>query len=202
MADDWRIRVHVPVQHHAHGLLDRFRSSLHDGETGELARELEERRLVVSHDEDDVFIYAGSRSDAEAARPLVETLVREHEIDADVGPVEQWLADEERWDHARPDEEDVDEDLLDRGFAPWQVRIECETHEQAVELAEQLEQEGWGVTRRWKYVVAGVESEDEARELAKRFHGEVEIGGELLWETMPGNPFAVFGGLGSAGTPF
>jgi hypothetical protein len=50
--------------------------------------------------------------------------------------------------------------------------------------------------------VAGVESEDEARELAKRFHGEVEIGGELLWETLPGNPFAVFGGLGSTGAPF
>jgi hypothetical protein len=198
--DDWRIRVHVPERGHAHGLLDRLRSELH-GETRDLARELEQRRLVVSYDEDDVFVYAGSRSDADAARTVVESLVREHELEAEVGPVEQWLRDDERWDHELPDE-GVDEDLLERGFAPWQVRIECATHEEAVELADRLEAEGWGVTRRWKYVVAGVESEEEARELAKRFHGEVEIGGELLWETMPGNPFAVFGGLGSAGTPF
>jgi hypothetical protein len=33
-----------------------------------------------------------------------------------------------------------------------------------------------------------------------RAHGEVEPGGELVWETVPGNPFAVFGGMGGAGT--
>jgi hypothetical protein len=201
MADDWRIRIRFPAQEHAHGLLHRLRSELH-GETGELAKELEKRRLVATHDEDDVFVYAGARAEAEAARTVVESLVREHELEAEVGPVEQWLPDEERWDHEAQEDEDVDEDLLERGFAPWQVRIESDTHEEAVELADRLEQEGWGITRRWKYVVAGVESEDEARELAKRFHGEVEIGGELLWETLPGNPFAVFGGLGSTGAPF
>ena len=37
--------------------------------------------------------------------------------------------------------------------------------------------------------------------LAARVHGEVEPGGELVWETVPGNPFAVFGGLGGSGTP-
>jgi hypothetical protein len=35
---------------------------------------------------------------------------------------------------------------------------------------------------------------------APRAHGEVEPGGELVWETVPGNPFAVFGGMGGAGT--
>ena len=40
-----------------------------------------------------------------------------------------------------------------------------------------------------------------AQELARRLHGEVEPGGELVWETTPGNPFAIFGGLGGAGTP-
>jgi hypothetical protein len=32
-------------------------------------------------------------------------------------------------------------------------------------------------------------------------HGEVEPGSGLVWETVPGNPFAVFGGLGGSGTP-
>ena len=34
-----------------------------------------------------------------------------------------------------------------------------------------------------------------AEALAKRVHGAVEPGGSLVWETVPGNPFAVFGGI-------
>jgi len=44
-------------------------------------------------------------------------------------------------------------------------------------------------------------SEQEARQLAERLHGEVEAGGELVYEAAPQNPFAIFGGLGGSGTP-
>ena len=40
------------------------------------------------------------------------------------------------------------------------------------------------------------DTREEADALAERVHGEVEAGGELVWEVMPQNPFAVFGGLG------
>jgi hypothetical protein len=50
-------------------------------------------------------------------------------------------------------------------------------------------------------VIAGTASREEAQGLAQRLHGEVEPGGELVWAATPGNPFAVFGGLGGAGTP-
>lgn len=50
--------------------------------------------------------------------------------------------------------------------------------------------------RRWRYLIAGASSEEQARELAQRLHGEVEPGGELVWEVAPQNPFAIFGGLG------
>ena len=43
--------------------------------------------------------------------------------------------------------------------------------------------------------------EDIRAALAERLHGEVEAGGELVYEALPQNPFAVFGGLGGAGTP-
>ena len=71
----------------------------------------------------------------------------------------------------------------------------------AKELALRLEADGHGVVRRWSYVIAGVETREEAERLARSLHGEVEPGGELVWETVPGNPFAVFGGLGGDGTP-
>jgi hypothetical protein len=51
--------------------------------------------------------------------------------------------------------------------------------------------------RRWRYVIAGTESRQQAEELAARVQGEVEPGGELVWEVAPANPFALFlGGLG------
>ena len=53
------------------------------------------------------------------------------------------------------------------------------------------------VVRRWNYVIAGTATREEAAELAARLHGEVEPGGELVWEARPSNPFAVFGGMGS-----
>jgi hypothetical protein len=194
--DDWRIRIEVEEEH-AHGLLDRLRA----GEAFELAQELAQRRLVVSRDDDEIFVYAGSRGDADAARATVEALVQEHGLHATVGPVEHWLLNEERWDHESPNDT-VEGDVLERGFAPWEVRIPCRSRHEARELASRLESEGYGVERRWSYVIAGVDSEEEARELAARLHGEVEAGGELVWETVPGNPFAVFGGLGGTGTPF
>jgi hypothetical protein len=54
------------------------------------------------------------------------------------------------------------------------------------------------VVRRWSYVIAGTETREQADKLAQSLHGQVEAGGELVWETLPSNPFAVFGGLGGA----
>jgi hypothetical protein len=50
-------------------------------------------------------------------------------------------------------------------------------------------------------VIVGATSEEEAEELAKRLHGVPEASGQLVYEALPQNPFAIFGGLGGAGTP-
>jgi hypothetical protein len=198
MKDDWRIVIEVE-EAEAHGLFDRLKGTL-SPDASELAAELQQRRLAVSQDGDEIFVYAGTRLEAQTAKDLIESVAAEHEINATVGPVEHWLADEERWDH-EPNGT-ADEELLDEGFAPWEVRIPCSSHHEANELADKLEQEGYGVTRRWSYVIAGTATEEEAKALAERLHGTVEGGGEIVWETAPGNPWAVFGGLGGAGTPF
>ncbi len=109
--------------------------------------------------------------------------------------VEHWLTDDDRWDD-EPEAPDVEEELAARGYAPWEVRVECASHDEADQLADSLETEGYEVERRWTYLVVGVATRKEAEALAARVHGEVEAGGELVWEVMPQNPFAVFGGLG------
>ena len=69
---------------------------------------------------------------------------------------------------------------------------------EADDLAEQLRGEGYDVSRTFTYVIAGTRTREEAAELARRVHGEVEPGGELVYEVRPQNPFAVVRGLAAA----
>jgi hypothetical protein len=198
--DDYRIRIEVDEEEHAAGLLERLGLDL-DHDARELAKELEGHRLAVSRDDEELFVYAQSRQQAEQARAVVESVAREAGVDVRVGDVERWLPEEERWS-GEPHEPDLEEDALGRGFAPWEVRVERDSHTEARELADRLESEGYGVVRRFRYVLVGVATEEEARELARRLHGQAEPGGELVWEVSPQNPFAIFGGIGGTGAPF
>jgi hypothetical protein len=196
MADDWRIRIDVEDKGN---VLERLGLEL-GGEADALAEELEKRRLAVSRDDDEVFVYASSQGEAVRAGEIIASVLKEQGIDAETSRIEHWLEHEERWDDEAPGET-WEEEELDRGFAPWEVRVSLPSHHDARALAETLEGEGYSVERRWRYLIVGTASKDDAEALAARVHGEVEPGGELVWETVPRNPFAIFGGLGGAGTP-
>jgi hypothetical protein len=195
--DDYRIRIEVGE--HADSLPERLGLELND-EAAELARELEKRRLVVSRDGDEIFVYASTPAEAERARSVIQAVLNDLGVAAATGPVERWLPDEERWDHEPPDET-WEEEELEHGHAPWEVRVQARSRDDARALEEQLEAEGYPVVRLFNHLVIGAASREDAEALAARVHGEVEPGGALIWETVPGNPFAVFGGLGGSGTP-
>jgi hypothetical protein len=191
--DDWRIRIELEPEH-AGGFLGRLGGGL-GSRARDLANELEAARLAVSRDDDTLFVYAATRAQARDAQQIVEAELEEAKVEPITVKLEHWLADEERWDD-EPKGETWEEEVLDEGYSPWEVRIECESHDAAEALADQLEQQGLSVARRWKYVVAGTATEEEAQALATRLHGEVEAGGEVVYESMPNNPFSIFGGLG------
>jgi hypothetical protein len=191
--DDWRIRIELPDEEGAAGFLDRLGLTRTDAE--ELADELREHRLAVSQDGDTVFVYAATGMQAEQASRVVEQELRDAGLTPGRFVTERWLREEERWDD-EPDTPDAEEDLLRRGYAPWEVRVECDSLGQAHDLAEQLRGEGYDVSRTFTYVIAGTADREQAVELARRVHGRVEPGGELVYEVQPSNPFAVFGGLG------
>jgi hypothetical protein len=190
--DDWRIRIELEGDR-AGGFLERLGLDL-GSRARELAEELERDRLPVSRDGDTIFVYAPTRLQARQAQKVIEAELEEAGIKPLVVRLEHWLADEERWDD-EPKHETWEEELREEGYAPWEVRVECKTHDEADALADRLEQEGYDVIRRWRYLIVGAAAREEAEELARRLHGEVEPGGELVWETLPRNPFAVFGGL-------
>jgi hypothetical protein len=191
--DDWRIRIELEEEE-ARGFLERLGIDL-GSRAKELAEELELDRLAVSHDADTVFVYTASAAEAAQAQTVVEAELAESGIHAREVRLEHWLDGDDRWD-SEPDVPDVEEELVSRGFAPWEVRVECDSHERADDLADRLEGEGYDVVRRWTYLIVGTRTREEADALAKRVGGDVEAGGELVWEVMPRNPFAVFGGLG------
>ncbi|MGH3001081.1 MAG: hypothetical protein ACRDM1_00160 [Gaiellaceae bacterium] len=195
--DDWRLRVEL-AEAGTGGLLERL--GLFDSNARDLADELRDRRLAVTEDDGVVFVYASSSLGLAPAKRAIELELDELGVHAGSIATEHWLHDEERWDD-EPAAPDDDAGVLAEGYAPWEVRIPCRDHRAARALADRLEAEGYGIVRRWSYVIAGCASREQADELAERLHGEVEPGGELVWETVPGNPFAVFGGMGDAGGP-
>jgi hypothetical protein len=195
MRDDWRIRIVLPEEAQAESLLGRLGLDLGTDEAKRLAQGLAGRRLAVSRDGNELFVYASTPAEAERARGIVEAELADEGVEASTSTVECWLHDEERWT-GEPPQETWEEEEIERGYAPWEVRVERATHAEARELADELEREGYDVVRRWRFLIVGTGSEEEARELAHRVHGEVEPGGELVWEVTPQNPFAVFGGLG------
>ena len=199
MNDDWRIRVDLE-EGRAESTLERLGLDL-SFEARRLAEDLEGRRLVVSRDDETLFVYAGSRAEAERARDIIEAELRETGAQGRVGSIEHWLAEEDRWDDEAPEEFKAEQEVLNEGLSPWEVRLEADTPEAAETLAAKLAADGYRVVRRYRYVLVGADSEEAARELAKRLHGEVEASGELVYETLPQNPFVIFGGLGGSGTP-
>jgi hypothetical protein len=192
--DDWRIRIELPDEAGARDFLGRL--GLRQSGAEELADELREHRLAVSRDDGTVFVYAATGMQAEQAARIVESELNDQGLTPSRFVTEHWLHDDERWDD-EPEQPDAEEELLQRGYAPWEVRVEAGSLREAHDLAEQLRSEGYDVSRTFTYVIAGARSREEAVDLARRVHGEVEPGGELVYEVQPQNPFAIFGGLGT-----
>jgi hypothetical protein len=213
MADDWRVTVTL-AEGPGEGLLGLLgEHSLEDE-----ARELLGGRAAVSADNSHVFVYTDTEDAArEALRILTELLETEKrrasfEIARWHPVAEEWLspdvplpATDEEIEHERDlleAEETADSEAS--GLAEWEVRLDLPSHRDAVELAEQLSAAGYSLTRRWTYLLVGARNEEEAQELAVRLKDEapagtklhVQPGGDVVWELMPANPFAIFGGLG------
>jgi hypothetical protein len=193
MAEDWRITIEVDGAKEITGRLGDLGE-----EAARLAEDLKGRKLSVSCDDETVFVYANSQKDAETARVVVEAELTANGVGAKTSKVEHWLDAEERWDD-EPPAETWEQEELDEGYAPWEVRVACASREQAEDLAAQLETEGYKPLRHSHFLIVGAASHEDAEALATRLHGEVEVGGQVVLEAQTEgwlrNPFRFFGGL-------
>jgi hypothetical protein len=212
MNDDWRLAVEA--QGAGSAMVERLASRELEHDLGEAFGET----VIVSHEGDTVYLYAGSRAQAERAGALVERLAAEHGWTVS-SQLTHWHPEAEEWED--PDaplpadeasrraehEEAIAQERAEvraQGEPLFEVRVDLDSHHDAVRFAELLEAEGLPAVRRWKYLVVGAPDEDAARALADRLREEaprgsevtVEGSGQVAWAERPANPFAIFGGLG------
>jgi hypothetical protein len=211
MADDWRVIVDFDEEGDGTAFTEWLAALRLEGQERDRLGD----RVAVSREGSRVFLYTDSE---ERARSVLETaqsegrsarliLERWHPVAADWRdasvPLPQTEAEVEA-ERLELQEREAAESLA-TGWAQWEVRIELGSHEDTVALADRLEAEGNPVVRRHTFLLVGALNEDDAHALAQRLEGEVpegariqvEPGGGLVWEVMPSNPFAVFGGLGT-----
>lgn len=210
VSDDWRLRIELASAGQAAKLSDLLTSE-------ELEHDLDAAfadRVAVSLDGAEVFCYAGSREQAQRARGLIEGLAQRHGWPATV-ELARWHPVAERWEDpdaplpagdapGEPEHEErierEREESARHGYPDYEVHVRCHSHQLARELSERLEREGIPNVRRWNYVVVGATDEDAAGALAQRLRGEAGESAAVTIEdntlVLPGNPFAVLGGLG------
>jgi hypothetical protein len=210
--DDWRLQIEAGDAGEA--MVEKLNSR-------ELEHDLDEAfgdTVIVSRDGEVIFLYAGTREQAEAAGALVAKLAQQNDWSLSA-ELTRWHPDAQEWEG--PDvplprnetERKVEHEAAiadervavgEDGEPVFEVRVELDSHRDAVQFAEQLEGDGLRVVRRWKYLVVGAGDEDAAQQLASRLREEAPVGSEVkvegsggaAWAERPANPFAIFGGLG------
>jgi hypothetical protein len=210
MAEDWRLTVSLAGG--ASG--ERLGAALHELELEHEARAALGDRIAVSTSSEGLVLYADTREAAEQAKTVLAGLLEGEEHAAGF-TLERWHPVAEEWEAAdaelpaTPEQLERERALLDAkdaadssatGYAEWEVRLDLPAHRDAVALAQRLESEGVPVTRRWRYLLIGAQSRDDAAVLAERLQAEapagarlqIQAGGEMTWETAPRRPFALF----------
>ncbi len=214
MNDDWRLQVDFHDPEHAEPLVGKLAAR-------ELEHDLSDAfhdRVIVSRDGAHVFLYAGTREQAERSRELILSLAKQHDWKTDV--------DLTHWHPAAEDWEDPDKPLPagdaaklaehealmaaerkqteERGYPEFEVRVDLPSRHDALRFAERLRGEGLPTVHRWRFLLVGAADEDGAKALAERIRseapGDSRVRVEGTWKAAlaerPRNPYAVFGGLG------
>lgn len=176
------MEVELDDEAHGYGLGERLRALRLDDE----AQERLGRRVIVTRDGSQLFLYAKSEEAAREAERVARELVTSHDMTADIR-VTRWDPVEEDWHDASeplPRSEEEREAAVARkeaaaadeakkeGRYDWEVHADLKSRDDALRLAERLEADGHRVTTRWSYLIVGALTEERAEELARWLRSE------------------------------
>jgi hypothetical protein len=187
--DEWRVEVKLEEEEHGRSLGER----LHALDLDDEARERLGGSVIVTRDGPFLFLYAWHEPSAREAELAVRDLMEEDGLAGEIRLM-RWHPVAEEW---RPAEEPLPQTEADRaaeqrrheqagererreeGDFPWEVVINLPALRRTLDFADQLEQEGLPVKRRWRYVLVGADTEEDAVELGKRLEGEAPEGSHV-----------------------
>jgi hypothetical protein len=192
--EEWRVEVTLDRDQHA----DTLSGALHDLHLDDEARKLLGGSVIVTRDGPSVFIYAWHEESAQEAERVVKDIMNHEDLVGEVR-LTRWHPIAEEWKDAQeplPEDEAARAQEMreaeaegwreaESGEFPWEVVIELPHIRDTLEVAEQLRLEGLPVKRRFRYLLVGATSEDDATELGKRLEGEVPEGARV---GVRGNP--------------
>jgi hypothetical protein len=183
MEDGFRVEVELDDEEHGYSIRERLRAL----DLDDRARERLGRGVMVTRDGTRLFLYAESGARAQEAERIVRELVESSGLTADLR-VTRWHPVEEAWKElsvplpataAELDAEYAAREAAEsaeaerEGVYDWSVVVHLPGRGAAAALADVLSGEGLDVTRRWRYVVAGVPTEERAQELVERLRAEL-----------------------------
>jgi hypothetical protein len=195
VADDWRVTVTFRDE----ADVQQAVRSVREHEVEDDVRSRLGHRVAMSVDGPAVFLYAGTEDTAREADRVVREVLARHQLSAEF-TLERWHPLEEEWEDASVPMPETAEQraaehrrLIDAetqqslaaGQAGWEVRVDLPSHRQAVQLAERLQAEGRPVIRRWKYLVVGVNNEDDASALAEAIGQEIPAKASVHIQAVP-----------------
>ncbi|MDP9228953.1 MAG: hypothetical protein M3M99_07830 [Actinomycetota bacterium] len=192
-AEEWRVEVALDQDHaedeHGQSLGERLRSLDLDDE----ARKRLGGSVIVTRDGPHLFLYAWHETSAREAERVVRELMAEDGLSGEVSLM-RWHPVEEAWrpadepqpetDHQVAAEQERHEQAGERegaetGAYPWEVVIDLPDLRSTTELAKQLRERGLPVKRRFKYLLVGTPTEEDAIELGSSFEGNVPEGSHV-----------------------
>ena len=183
MNDEFRVEVELDDAEHGYSLGERLRAL----DLDDAARERLGHGVMVTRDGSRLFAYAATEAEAREAERTIRDLVEADGLTAEVA-VTRWHEVEEAWKDASiplpatPADEQAELSAREaseareaqvEGRYDWEVVVRLDGRHAASDLTRRLGSEGIPVRRRWRYVSAGVATEEAASELAARLRAEL-----------------------------
>ncbi len=208
MEDEWRVEVRLEADEAGHSLGERLRSMDLDDE----ARKRLGGSVVVTRDGPHLFLYAWHEQSAREAERVVRELLEADGLAAEV-ELTRWHPVEDAWKPAseplpeteaeveaeqrRHEQAEADE-AAESGRYDWEVMVELPDLRTTLDYAKQLEPRDLPVKRRWKYLLIGATTEENAIALGKELEESAPEGAEVSVRANPSDmPHPVFVQLGS-----
>jgi hypothetical protein len=215
MDDDWRLQIDLDDDGIGGEIADHLRAA-------ELEHDLAVdigRRVIVSHEGERIFLYAGDREQLDSAQGVIQKYLDNKGWQATM-ELRHWHPVADEWEdpdkplpsteaekeaeHEQLMETEDEETAARHGRAEFEVSVKFTTLHEARDFAKKLRDEGLQPVRRFHYMVVGAADEDAAKALADRIRAEAPADAEVkaeyslreIYDEQPPNPFFFLGGLG------